>query len=265
MTTLELPVTEDDLHGYVDGQISPQRRSDVERHLAQTPGAARLVAAWQAQRAALRTVFAQPEEPLPERLQFARLLKEHRQMRSRARLPAWRTAAGFVLAASLGAGAGWYFHTPPSRSRATLALDLLGQEAVASHVVYAADRRHPVEVAAADEAHLRQWLSNRLARRVTVPDLSAAGYHLMGGRLLATEHGGAAALLMYGDDAGKRISLLLRPMSANLKVPRTDITQGDVNGCVWIDNGMGYAVVATLPNSELEGIAGEIRNELRQG
>jgi anti-sigma factor RsiW len=42
-------------------------------------------------------------------------------------------------------------------------------------------------------------------------DLPAAAYHLIGGRLLATERGGAAALLIE-DDGGHRFSVLLRSM-----------------------------------------------------
>ena len=96
---------------------------------------------------------------------------------------------------------------------------VLEQEALTSHVVYSADHRYPVEVPGAETAHLQQWLSNRLDRTVVAPDLSALGYHLIGGRLLATERGGAAALLMYDDASGHRLSLLLRPMKPALHAP----------------------------------------------
>jgi len=253
------PIAEHDLHAYVDGQLAPDRREEVERHLADNPDQARLVSAWQAQRAALRAAFAGPAEPLPEKLQLGRLMAERRRRVIRARFGDWRIAAGFVLALGAGGAAGWYLHAPATPSRSAAAMRVLEQEALTSHIVYAADRRHPIEVPAAEEAHLAQWLSNRLARPVAPPDLSSLGYHLIGGRLLATEHGGAAALLMYANDAGMRISLVLRPMAAGLAAPQTDIVDGQVRGCAWIEKGMGYAVVAALPDSELDRVAAEVR------
>jgi anti-sigma factor RsiW len=68
--------------------------------------------------------------------------------------------------------------------------------AIASHLVYGTDRRHPIEVAASEPDYLAQWLSNRLNRTVMPPDLSRFGYTLIGGRLLATEQGNAAALFI---------------------------------------------------------------------
>jgi anti-sigma factor RsiW len=62
-----------------------------------------------------------------------------------------------------------------------------------------------------------------------------------------TEHGGAAALLMYDDAAHHRISVLLRPMTPSLHAPGTAIQKDGVNARAWIDNGLGVAVVATMP------------------
>ena len=59
------------------------------------------------------------------------------------------------------------------------------------------------------------------------PDLSPLGYRLLGGRLLATEHGGAAALFVYDDADGHRLTVLLRPMAPELRAVRTDGTQGN--------------------------------------
>ena len=76
-------------------------------------------------------------------------------------------------------------------------------DALAAHRTFAVEVRHPVEVDAAQEAHLVQWLSKRLGRPLVVPDLSATGYRLMGGRLLPAGSG-AAAQLMYENGAGDR-------------------------------------------------------------
>ena len=93
------------------------------------------------------------------------------------------------------------------------------------------------------------------------PLLDALGYRLIGGRLLATEQGGAAALFMYEDAKGRRLSLVLRPTTRDLPAARTDIRRGTVNGCARIANGMGYAVIASLPDDELDRVADQARQE----
>jgi anti-sigma factor RsiW len=136
---------------------------------------------------------------------------------------------------------------------------ILRQQALATYAVYAVDKQHPIEVGADQKDHLSTWLSNRLRRVVAPPDLETLNYHLIGGRLLATEHGGAAALFIYEDSQGQRLGLVLRPMSPELRASTSDMREGIVNGCAWIANGMGYAVVAALPDAELDRVAGFIQ------
>src|SRR3546814_1515290 len=88
----------------------------------------------------------------------------------------------------------------------------LAQEAADSYAVYASDHLRPVELRSAERAELVDWAAERLHRRVPVPDLSAAGYRFMGGRMVATPHG-AAVLFMYDDDHGTRLVVLSRPMA----------------------------------------------------
>ena len=249
------PIGEDDLHAYIDGQLEVSRRRAVERYLAEDPEAARRVAAYQAQREALRAAFAaRTEEPLPPRLTLASIIGQ----RSRRRRTPWPVAASIILAFGVGTAAGWLLHGSPGSSPVQQAMSVLEQEALTSHVVYSADRRHPVELPSAETAHLQQWLSNRLDRTVVAPDLSGLGYHLIGGRLLATEHGGAAALLMYDDASGHRLSLLLRPMKPALHAPGAVIRRDTVNGLAWIGNGLGVAVVAALPERDIERVAAQV-------
>ncbi len=250
------PVSSDDLHAFVDGQLPPAERDEVARRLETDAEAAQLVAAYQVQRQALRAAFAaRASEPVPSRLALARILEE----RHRRRPAPWRMAAAVLLALGVGGAAGWALHWQPKQSRVQYAMSLLEQQALTSHIVYAPDNHHAVEVSAGDVAHLSSWLSGRLKRHVSPPDLSGLGYHLIGGRLLATEHGGAAALLMYGDDAGDRLSVLMRPMSPDLHAPQADVSQGQLNSCAWIESGLGYAVVAALPDHTIDRIVDQIR------
>ena len=77
-----------------------------------------------------------------------------------------------------------------------------------AHIVYAADLRHPIEVPASEQRHLNAWLSRRVQQPLAAPDLSGAGFSLMGGRLLA-DGGKPAALFMYESADGRRLTVVL--------------------------------------------------------
>ena len=64
-----LTITEDDLHAYVDGALTAERRGEVEAYLAEYPADAERVRAYQAQNQALRSLFNPVlDEPLPDNL-----------------------------------------------------------------------------------------------------------------------------------------------------------------------------------------------------
>ncbi|MGH7043688.1 MAG: anti-sigma factor family protein, partial [Acetobacteraceae bacterium] len=91
---------------------------------------------------------------------------------------------------------------------------------------------------------LAHWLSRRLNRPVAPPDLSADGYQLLGGRLVAAQRG-PAALFVYQNDRGIRLIVYVRPMKAPETMPITLIeSPDDVDGCAWIDHGVGYTLLA---------------------
>jgi anti-sigma factor RsiW len=253
-------VGDEDLHAYVDGQLSAERRQAVERHIESNPEAARKLADYRTQREALRAAFAaRAVEPLPPDLSLPRIIAERR------RRPWWPSlaAASVLLALLLGVAGGWVLRDLPGEGATQRAMTLLTREAFASHAVYARDVRHPVEVPGSEAPHLQQWLSNRLDRIIVAPDLSVLGYHLIGGRLLATERGSAAALLMYDDASHQRISVLLRPMARNLYAPKDKLRRDGVNGCAWIANGLGVAVVAPIPESDIGRLVKQISADLQ--
>lgn len=99
------PITDSDLIAFVDGQLDPMRRLDVEAHLAGDPASAARVMADMHDRDALRAGFARVPEPGPDRtVALARRLDRSLCWRRvGARLK--RAAAIAVLV-----GAGWLAH-----------------------------------------------------------------------------------------------------------------------------------------------------------
>jgi anti-sigma factor RsiW len=250
------PITEDDLHGYVDCLLEPERQAEVADYLREHPDVAKRVAAFSGQRDLLRAALAPiAEEPLPPELNLSRIIEKRARRPSLAR---WAMAAMLLL--SIGGLGGWAIRGALEVSPGGLAA--LAQEATASYNVYAPDRVRPVEVRASGSAQLVQWVSDRLRRPVKVPDLTTSGYRLMGGRVVATSHG-PAAMFMYDDDRGSRIVVLTRPMSAaaDHDAPMTPRSQGDVGGLVWADNGVGYSLVGQAAPESLRPIANEVRRQ----
>jgi len=251
------PITEDDLHAYVDRVLEPERQAEVAAYLGDHPDVAKRVTAFADQRDLLRAALAPiAEEPLPPKLNLASIIENRARRPSVAR---WAMAAMLLL--SIGGLGGWAVRGAwqPSPS----GLVALAQEATASYKVYAPDRIRPVEVRASDSGQLVQWVSDRLRRPVKVPDLTTSGYRLMGGRLVATEHG-PAAMFMYDDDHGSRIVVLTRPMSsADQNAPMTPQSQGDVGGFAWADDGVGYSLVGHAAPEFLRPIANEVRKQAR--
>ncbi|MGH7043358.1 MAG: anti-sigma factor family protein [Acetobacteraceae bacterium] len=254
-----LPIGEDDLHAYVDGFLDPERRATVERYLADHPDAAARIAGWQAGGQALREALAwKAQEPVPARLNVARLA----EARMTRRWTPWRIAAGIVLAFVLGSGSGWLARGGPEAPAGMMSV---GMEAAAAYRVFATDHMHPVEFGADQKARLVSWVSQRLGRPVSPPDLSGSGYRLMGGRLLATRDGPACQFL-YQDRQGTRITLFVRPMrKGGMNAQMRPVHMMDTAGFVWVRDGLGVSLLADKPMPVLHELSNQVRQEMSLG
>jgi anti-sigma factor RsiW len=251
------PITEDDLHAYVDGVLEPERQVEVVAYLEGHPDVAKRIAGFADQRELLRRALAPiADEPLPPQLNLSRIIED----RQRRRLPfGWAVAAMLML--SIGGLGGWAMRG--AVQAAPVGLAALAQEAAYSYQVYAPDRVRPVEMRATDSAQLVQWVSNRLHQPVKLPDLTTSGYRLMGGRLIATSHG-PAAMFMYDDDRGERLVVLTRPMTTDQSAPMAPHSLDNVAGFAWADGGMGYSLMGQAAAESLKPIANEVRRQARQ-
>ena len=250
------PITEDDLHAYVDGVLEFERQAEVAAYLEGHPDVARRVSAFSDQRDLLRKALAPiADEPLPPQLNLSGMIENRRRRPS----PVWWAVAAMLML-SIGGLGGWVMRGSLQGSSGGLAA--LAQEAAYSYSVYAPDRVRPVEMRASDSAQLVQWVSNRLKQPVTLPDLTGSGYRLMGGRLIATSHG-PAAMFMYDDDRGNRLVVLARAMRSEQSAPMAPHSEGDISGFAWADAGMGYSLVGHAAPEVLKPIANEVRRQAR--
>jgi anti-sigma factor RsiW len=249
------PITDEDLHAYVDGALDEPRQREVEDYVDRHADAARRLRAFAEQRRALRAALAPiAEEPVPPRLDLARMIAAQRNRR----YSQWRSAAAAVVLLVVGGAGGWLAHGPAAPAGGIAAL---AEEAAASYAVYAPDHVRPVEFKAAESGELLRWVSQRLHRSIAAPDLSKSGYRFMGGRLVATEHG-PAALFLYDDDHGTRMAMLVLPMAIEGDTPMSRHAHGSVMGFAWADQGLGYSLVAETSPEALHPLADEVRRQI---
>ncbi len=217
-------------------------------------------------RALHRDVLAQP---VPQVLLDAARRAEGLQQTGHSRQ--WLAMAAAVL---LAFGLGWSSHgvlPGLTGASATLAKSRVEREFVRqasfAHAVYLPEKRHPVEVAAAEQEHLVQWLSKRLGRPLKIPNLEPQGFALVGGRLLPGESG-ARAQFMFQNTQGQRITLYLGALDQAASTPELQATQfrfepdAPVPSFYWTEQGFGYALSGQVDRATLMALANSVYGQI---
>lgn len=260
----------DDLHAYADGRLPAARRAAVEAYLAAHPGAAAEVAAWRETDAQLhRALDPLLNEPVPQRRIPAAILGAARRPTATGfgAMRGWGVVALSVACLAIGSGAGWLSRGVVER---TMPMQRFANDALVSHVVFAPESKHIVEVPADEEAHLVTWLSRRLDAQLHVPDLRSLGYRLIGGRQTVVADA-PTAMLMYEGPGGTRISVQLRRMPSNrdtgfrletlapdnrvLQAIHPAVDHPPPMAFYWADHGLGFAVAGPLARAQLLEVA----------
>lgn len=256
MTDHLSPVSEDELHAYVDGALPAERHETVAAWLAAHPDDAARVAAWRAQADAIRARYgAAAGEPVPERLKLDYLARYAQASR---RL--WLGAAAAALIAFIAGGsAGWFAHgaiaAPPN------GFGTLTSDALEAHKLYVVEVRHPVEVPGAERAHMTKWLSKRLGHQLRVPDLSAMNLKLIGGRLLPGPNG-ASAFYMYESPSGERYTVYCANANATPETALRFKAEKRFAAVYWVENKLAYVVSGPDQRTQLETVAKSVYDQI---
>ena len=244
MTDPKIPVTEDELHAYVDNELPPERRGNVESFLAAHPEDAERVQSWRAMADALHARYdGIANAPVPQRLDLERLVRQPRKWIYGA------VAAGFAAFVAGGA-VGWVAHG--AAAAPSLFQNFTG-DALEAHRLYVVEVRHPVDVPGDEKAHLQQWLTRRCGWSVHAPELESTGLKLVGGRLLPGPDG-PASFLMYESASGERFTIYAAKAAAEATQMR--YRSQDNNGALfWADRGVGYVVSGGKDRDRLTQVA----------
>jgi anti-sigma factor RsiW len=235
--------TDDELQAFVDGELDEVTRGRFDALVAEDPTLAARVAELRQTDARLRTEvlegLSRPPHPGLDPTAVRRRLRERSASRQRLVL-----AAAFAVC--LGGAGGWY-------ARGSVLNEPM-QDAVDAHRVFALDGL-PIEVTTSDPVHLRNVLEARIEHRLLVPDLTREGFALLGGRVLSTSDG-PAALVLYEDREGSKLSFYLRPSSKIAPGTRGSRQEGALLAQYWFQNGYGFALVGRAADPRTERIKG---------
>jgi anti-sigma factor RsiW len=244
MTDPKIPVTEDELHAYVDNELPAERRGDVEAWLATHPACNERVRSWREMAELLHARYDQvADEAVPKRLEIERLV-------SRPRKWMYGAIAATLLAFIGGGGAGWLVRGVTSSPSAFQNLTV---DALDAHRLYVVEVRHPVEVPGSERAHLQTWLSKRCGWEVRAPELDATGLKLVGGRLLPGP-AGPASFLMYESASGERYTLYTS--RAKTGTAQMRYTAAENSGAMyWSEDDVGYVLSGPSDKDRLNQVA----------
>jgi anti-sigma factor RsiW len=254
MTDTRIPVTEDELHAYVDNELPAERLGDVEAWLLAHPDCAGRVRAWREMAEALHVRYDQvADEAVPKRLEIERLVRAPRRW-------VYGAIAATLLAFIGGGGAGWLAHgvgASPS------AMDNLASDALDAHRLYVVEVRHPVEVPGNERAHLQTWLTKRCGWAVRAPELGATGLKLVGGRLLPGPTG-PASFLMYESASGERYTLYASRSKTGTAQMR--YTAAENSGAMyWSEDDVGYVLTGPTDKEKLHQVARMVYDQSEKG
>jgi anti-sigma factor RsiW len=236
------------LHPYSDGELDLVRHLQVEHHLADCAECAeRERGLW-----LLRVAVASgaPYHRAPDSLQTRLQAAPPPTPTAPVRRGGWQpsasfaaTAAGVALLAAASLTAGLLL------SRSGAAEDRLAEQVVAGHV-RSRQVAHLTDVASSDRHAVKPWFRGKVDFSPQVPDLSAEGYPLSGGRLDYLAGRPVAALVYHRRDHD--INLFTWPAAGDEERPVRAIARQGFHMRRWQQSGMTYWAISDLNASELD-------------
>jgi len=220
------------IDAYVDDELDPSTRWQVEQHLAGCESCAALRAEIAARHEQFRTLA--PYYRAPERLRQSVQAGLRAEAAGPRRWP-WLAVAATVL---LAAGLVWAVRRGRER-------ELLAQEIVASHVRSTIGGRL-IDVPSSDRHTVRPWFNGKLDFSPEVKDLAAEGFPLAGGRVDYV--GGRTVAVLVYRRGNHNIDLFLWPSDTG------GGSESQRNGFTivhWTEGGMSAWAISDVAREEL--------------
>ncbi|UTW13920.1 anti-sigma factor family protein [Marinobacterium rhizophilum] len=251
-----LPFDADQMELWLTARLPDTQQRHIDDWLRHHPQHLRY---WQALQQDQRAL-AQLQPPLEQRFLDDYDLKPSQATPSarRLRLPVMPIFSGFALGCLCTALALPFWTTTPS---VQVQQPAFVQSAMQAHALYSVEVRHPVEVGGGEQAHLLTWLSKRLDRPLSAPDLSTLGFELLGGRLLPAADS-PAAQLMYQDAGGERITLYIAAAANSQPSSFLFSEHRGLSTFYWVDSHWGYSLSGRIDRARLSQLSNQVYQAL---
>jgi len=269
---------------YVDDCLPQQDRQALEQTIADSPEIRRQIEEWLRQNQAIRAAFAEP--PAGGRFVAANIVPARAIRAAEAKLPtngadrprlAVAPARGRPFGGGAATAARRAIRTRQRRTGvarrifcvlagaltlwcASAALPTRDPSAdfvaagAAAYRTFAGNQARPVEITTNDRAALERWFAAQGVRGAPIPDLTAAGLALLGGRIVP----GASApaqFALYENARRERVGVAIEPMDSPPVTPIALAESGGVSSASWTGAGHGFAVLGDLAGAPIARIA----------
>lgn len=259
-------IQEDDLHAYVDNQLSEEKRKAVEDLMQNDRTVAEKIHQWQQQNEAISIYFDKTSfDDIPEQLNID-AFKNNTETKNNIVKPLgsrkyYAIAASLLLMVASGSG-GWFAHGMfNSTQQSTPSFVKL---AISAYEVFSVEVLHPVEVGVDKKDHLLAWLSKRIDHPIKVPELEKYGFKLLGGRLLSMQESRPAAQFMFENNKGKRVTLLVSKSAIYKDRDLIFQKEKTVNSFYWMDSEVAYSVSGKIDREKLRKLSKDIYQQINK-
>jgi anti-sigma factor (TIGR02949 family) len=244
--------TQDLLHGYLDGELEVVSSMAIAQHLQACPTCMQAYTAQRALRTALRTsaLYFAPPRSLQKQVRTA----VRHASRADTRVQ-WWTWGGLSVAVAMAlvvllVQVGGLLHVRPAVDAHVL------QDVIAGHV-RSLMVNHLTDVASTDQHTVKPWFEGHVDFAPPVPDLTAQGFPLVGGRLDYLDNRPVAALVYRRQQ--HVINLFIWPAPLGAAGPVSTIMRHGYNLVQWTTAGMTYWAISTLNAQEMHMFAQAIQ------
>jgi len=247
--TVNTPISEDELHAYLDGELPDARRPAVEAYLREHPEDARRLGVYRDDGAAIKRIFSHGVAAThPRRPSGPRSWRSGPTVSRRHAV-----AAALILA--VGAVAGWF-----GRERINdTDMERLAHQAAAAHLILNGPGVEPLATSSLGE--LSRRMSSALGVRTELRDPSGTGYKIVGARIVPLAKGRAVQLVMRGL-ADETITFYFEGRPGAKETPIRRIAGNGLTTLVWEDDDLACAITGALEPKKLEEVGRRIYEAL---
>ncbi|MGI6856871.1 anti-sigma factor family protein [Mesorhizobium sp. 1B3] len=254
MTEARDPIVDTDLDAYVDDQLAPSRRIEVEAYLSARPDLAARVMADLRARDELRLAMVSAEAtPKPATSAAARRLSRGLASRRHGRLLQRAASIGILVCA------GWLAHAaigPVTEVVASTPPPAFVGDALRAHnttLVRASMASQP-ETAAYDEAEIRA------ATGIVMPNLPG-GWKVLDAQIYPSQFGPSVELALESRELGMMSLFAVRPGNFNV-VDVTVDSSAENTAAYWQIGEVAYALIGKADSRELDRAADRLADTL---